>query len=69
MGSAELESVRLDGKASGLEAAAFSSTASRLMVETQQALAAGRTPDADTERDMYFRRGGPRVLAHGRGGA
>ena len=54
MGSAELESVRLDGKASGLEAAVFSSTASRLMLEVQEALAAGRAPDGDTERDMYF---------------
>jgi hypothetical protein len=54
MGSAELESVRIDGKATGLEAAAFSSAASRLMGEVQEASAAGRAVDGDTERDMYF---------------
>lgn len=54
LGSAELASVREQGKASGLEAAQFSAYASRLMVEAQDALAAGRTLDRDTERDMYF---------------
>ncbi len=52
--SAELASVRARGQASGLEAAAFSAHASHLMVEAQAALAAGRTPDRDIERDMYF---------------
>ncbi|MDM0108469.1 hypothetical protein QTH97_26205 [Variovorax sp. J22R24] len=56
MGSAELESIRLDGKDSGLEAAALSSTASRPMLEAQRALAFGRMPQRDTERDKYFAR-------------
>lgn len=56
--AADLASVRARGQASGLEAAAFSAHASRLMAEAQAALAAGRTPDRgmarDMERDMYF---------------
>lgn len=54
MSSAELEAVRREGKASGLEAAAFSANASGLMMDVQAALARGRLPDADMERDMYF---------------
>jgi hypothetical protein len=54
MRSAELAALRERGRASGLEAAAFSGHASALMVKAQEQAMVGWTLEPDAERDMYF---------------